>query len=165
MSTETIADVEDILKDGETATEDDLKKLNIRFPVKQLSSSSVGSRRSSTSYVSAIKQRVAEKDKRAVLGRQENVEGKDKNGQVRFSASKVKLRKKKKGSRAKSSSRSRSRENTKTKKKKENKAESIYHDSEEDPDVSEIVLTKPGQVKNITVDGVLPGKIEYSRKL
>ena len=66
MSTETYADVEDIQKDGEEATD---KILNIRVPVKQHSGSSVGSRRSSVSHVSAIKQRIVEKEQRAVLGR------------------------------------------------------------------------------------------------
>ena len=43
MSTETYADVEDIQKDGEEATD---KILNIRVPVKQHSGSSVGCVRS-----------------------------------------------------------------------------------------------------------------------
>ena len=59
MSTETYADVEDIQKDGEEATD---KILNIRVPVKQHSGSSVGSRRSSVSNVSAIKHRIVEKE-------------------------------------------------------------------------------------------------------
>ena len=62
MSTETYADVDDIQKDAEEATD---KILNIRVPVKQHSGSSVGSRRSSVSNVSAIKQRIVEKEQRA----------------------------------------------------------------------------------------------------
>ena len=176
MSTETYADVDDIQKDAEEATD---KILNIRVPVKQHSGSSVGSRRSSVSNVSAIKQRNVEKERRAVLGKQGVVEEKDKNGKVQFEAvketgrqkikSKIKT-KKKKGIRAKSasSSRSRSRDKHYSKKKKaarEEKAQKAENDdSEEDPDVSEIVLTKP-QIKNISLDGVLPGKLSFSSSI
>ena len=83
MSTETYADVEDIQKDGEEATD---KILNIRVPVKQHSGSSVGSRRSSVGHVSAIKQRFVEKEQRAGLGRKGVGEEKDKNGKVQFEA-------------------------------------------------------------------------------
>ena len=163
MSTETYAGVEEATEDGHVD-----KKLDICMPVKQQSGSSVGSRRSSVSNVPPIKH------KRAVLGRQEHVEEKDKNGQVRFSAikekgtSKIKSRfltKKKKGIRPKSaSSRSRSREGKRPKKKKATKDAEHKKDedesSEEEPDVSEIVLSKP-QVKNITVKGVLPGYFDF----
>ena len=170
MSTETYADVEDIQKDGEEATD---KILNIRVPVKQHSGSSVGSRRSSVSHVSAIKQRIVGKEQRAGLGRKGVGEEKDKNGKVQFEVvketgrqklkSKVKT-KKKKGIRTKSasSSRSRSREKIYSKTKKAIREETVpkaeNDDSEDDPDVSEIVLTKP-QIKNISLDGVLPGEL------
>ena len=172
MSTETYADVEDIQKDGEEATD---KILNIRVPVKQHSGSSVGSRRSSVSNVSAINQRIVEKEQRAVLGRKGVGEEKDKNGKVQFEAVKetgrLKMKsriktKKKKGIRAKSasSSRSRSREKNNLKKKKVIRAEKApkadADNSEEDPDVSEIVLTKP-KIKIISLDGVLPGNFSF----
>ena len=70
MSTETYADVEDIQKDVEEATD---KKLNIRVPVKQQSASSIGSRRSSLSNVSAIKQRIVEKEQTPMQGKGEKV--------------------------------------------------------------------------------------------
>ena len=175
MSTETYADVEDIQKDAEEATKAELvdKKLDIRMPVKQHSGSSVESRRSSVSNVPPIKPKIVSKYKKPVFGRQEHVEEKDKNGQVRFSAIKetgtfkVKPRfqtKKKMGIRQKSSSRSRERKQRK--KKKATKAtepkKDVDESSEEEPDVSEIVLSKP-QVKNITVKGVLPGYFDFYR--
>ena len=175
MSTETYADVEDIQKDAEEATKAELvdKKLDIRMPVKQHSGSSVESRRSSVSNVPPIKPKIVSKYKKPVFGRQEHVEEKDKNGQVRFSAIKetfkVKPRsqtKKKKGIRQKSSSRPRSREGKRPKKKKATKdaepKKDVDESSEEEPDVSEIVLSKP-QVKNITVKGVLPGYFDFYR--
>ena len=139
--------------------------------MKQHSGSSVGSRRSSVSNVSAIKQKIVEKEQRAVPGRQRVGEEKDKNGKVQFEAvketgrQKLKLKlktKKKKGIRTKSasSSRSRSREKNYSKTKKAIREETVpkAENSEDDPDVSEIVLTKP-EIKNISLDGVLPGKL------
>ena len=72
--------------------------------------------------------------------------------------------KKKKGIRPKSASSSRSREKNNSKKKKVVRAEKApkadADNSEEDPDVSEIVLTKP-QIKNISLDGFLPGNFSF----
>ena len=58
-----------------------------------------------------------------------------------------------------SSSRSRSRDKNKAKSKTAKGSQVTKckdSDGDEDPDVSEIVLSKP-QIKNISVDGVLPG--------
>ena len=104
-------------------------------------------------------------------GKREKVGENNKKGQVLFEArkdtkkekSKTKLKSKKiRGSRTKSASasRSRSREKNKLKGKQAKQKSTTNHqddDSDEDPDVSEIVLTKP-QIKNISVEGVLPGK-------
>ena len=170
MSTETYADVEDIERDLEDPPD---KKLNIRVPVKQHSGSSVGSRRSSASNISAFKLNLLEK--RKIFGRQEKVEEKQKPAQVQFEAikeltkQKVKTKgrtSKKKGVRPKSasSSRSRSRENKKIGKTKkningENRTKSKEDDSDDEPDVSEIVLIKQ-EVKNIAIEGVLPGSLK-----
>jgi hypothetical protein len=99
----------------------------------------------------------------------------DKNGQVEFAAiketGKLKIKsrlqsKKNKGIRTKSasSSRSRSREKMQPKKKKAAKEEKAQkaegNSSDEEPDVSEIVLSKP-KVKNISMEGVLPGYLQF----
>ena len=165
MSTETYADVEDIQKDAEEATD---KKLNIRVPVKQQSASSIGSRRSSLSNVSAIKQGIVETEQTPMQGKGEKVGENNKKGQVLFEArkdtkkekTKNKLKSKKVRAKSASASRSRSREKNKLRIKKAKQKTTPNHpddDSDEDPDVSEIVLTKP-QIKNISVEGVLPGK-------
>ena len=162
MSTNTYADVEDIQKDVEEATD---KKLNIRVPVKQQSASSIGSRRSSLSNVSAIKQRIVETEQSPMQGKREKVGENNKKGQVLFEArkdtkkekSKTKLKSKKIRAKSASASRSRSREKNKLKGKQAKQKNHQDDDSDEDPDVSEIVLTKP-QIKNISVEGVLPGK-------
>ena len=161
MSTETYADVEEIQKDAEEATD---KKLKIRVPIKQQSGSSVGSRRSSVGNVfPPIKQKVVvDREQKTEVGKQE----KTKRGQVLFETLKEKIEKKgkakrKKGGRIKSasSSRSRSRDKNRIRQKnanKEVKAKKIENDDSDDPDVSEIVLKKP-EIKNISVEGVLPG--------
>ena len=126
MSIETIEGIEDIQRDEETEiSEDQEKKLRIHLPIKQVSTSSYGSRRSSVSGVVPGRSNPEELNK---------VSEKFKS----FSVIKEKRKLRSLKQRVKKKARRKTGE-----KKKPRKQKTDNEECESDPDVSEIILTKP----------------------
>ena len=140
MSLETFDGVEELQKDEEVIKEDVDKKLKIHVPTKQVSTSSYGSRRSSLSGVGGEQTKAVVKDSDSASGKPDK---------PKFSTikEKTKLKEKKKKSRLKSAKK-------KVAIKRQLKAISDdkvedYDSSDDDQDISEIIILKPPDKKKL----------------